>query len=39
MVEHPDYNVFHVAFVIVSADLVRGLKDICFGGNAMHTLV
>ena len=27
MEEHPDYNLFHVAFVIVCAELVRGLKD------------
>ncbi len=27
MEECPDYNLFHVAFVIVSAELVRGLKD------------
>lgn len=27
MEECPDYNLFHVAFVIVSVELVRGLRD------------
>lgn len=43
MAEHPDYNQFHVAFVIVSAELVQGSKDNYFGGavifTVMHTAV
>lgn len=39
MEERPDYNRFHVAFVIVSAELVRGLKDNYFGAAVIFTVV
>lgn len=43
MEAHLDYNLFHVPFVIVGAELVRGLKDNYLGSTVifrvMHTLV
>nr|XP_029134307.1 glutamate receptor 3-like [Labrus bergylta] len=43
MEERPDYNLFHVAFVFVQAELVQGLEDNYFGSivifTVMHTVV
>lgn len=39
MEERPDYNLFHVALVIVSAELVCGLKGNYFGGTIIFTMV
>lgn len=35
--EQPDYNLFHIAFLIVSAELVWGLKDNYFGSTVIFT--